>query len=230
MPKRDPLPEFIQLKRGDRHALVHPVDADTIAAALWDGADCTPVETGGRGPLLRFECNGEFGLVRRYLRGGLARHFMTEAYLFKRPGLKELAAHRVAYDRGLPVPKPLGVSWSLRGPLWRGAFATVELSGENLQSHLQRDRDANPEILAACGAAIRRMHDVGILHADLQVRNIFVHDGVAYLLDFDRARVLGTVGEALRQSNLLRLRRSFEKNGLAAPLFEQLRQGYERAS
>ncbi|MCK5862977.1 MAG: hypothetical protein KAH38_10855, partial [Candidatus Hydrogenedentes bacterium] len=83
------------------------------------------------------------------------------------------------------------------------------------------------EILMSCGARIRQMHDRGVYHADLQLKNIFVADTGIFLLDFDGARVVqGNVSPLSCARNLLRLQRSFEKLGYPPKLWQQLLDGY----
>jgi 3-deoxy-D-manno-octulosonic acid kinase len=86
-----------------------------------------------------------------------------------------------------------------------------------------------------CGAMIRRFHAVGVVHADLNARNILVGPGQAvHLVDFDRARIAEGDAAAFR-ANLARLRRSLEKlwpDALRADLddcWNQLLGGYGQA-
>ena len=61
------------------------------------------------------------------------------------------------------------------------------------------------------GAAIARFHRAGVVHADLNARNILVaEDGEIHLVDFDRARFSSNDASAFR-SNLDRLKRSLDK-------------------
>jgi 3-deoxy-D-manno-octulosonic acid kinase len=61
------------------------------------------------------------------------------------------------------------------------------------------------------GACIRRFHDHGVIHADLNARNILITgDNRVYLIDFDRAQIrLGAT--SLFQASLGRLKRSLHK-------------------
>jgi 3-deoxy-D-manno-octulosonic acid kinase len=67
---------------------------------------------------------------------------------------------------------------------------------------------------AAIGRCLRRFHDLGIHHADLNAQNIlFDPDGKVWILDFDRGRER-TPG-AWRESVLGRLARSLAKIDVA---------------
>jgi hypothetical protein len=58
------------------------------------------------------------------------------------------------------------------------------------------------------------------------VHNILVSGDRVWLLDFDRARVVSGAGPLARARNLLRLRRSVQKAGLPARVFDTIREGY----
>jgi len=217
---------FVRYLKGGRTALVLEDGAEEIRAALLEGAGCVPVETEGRGRLMRFRYQGGHGLVRKYWRGGAVRHLFKDRYLLENRPLRELRLHCYIYDKGLSVPKPLGVCWERSGIWFRGAIATVEVDAANLLAYLRSGASGAEETLRNCGALIRRMHDLGVFHADLQVRNILVGAERPFLIDFDRARVSGSLGSWSRARNLLRLRRSFQKCGLPELYFRQLCDGY----
>lgn len=229
MPDSNSLPEFVRVERNGRVALVHPEYRDAVADALLEGKGCQASGHIGRGTLQRFPYDAGTAVLRRYRRGGFIRHFLKETYLFVNRPLRELEVHRAAYDAGLSVPMPLGVSWDRRGPLFRGAIASAELDAVHLLDFLKQPGANLDETLDSCGAAIRRMHEAGIVHADLQIRNILLKNGQAYLIDFDNARRKRIVSSRGRDKNLDRLRRSFERTGVSLEYFKAIETGYARA-
>ena len=68
---------------------------------------------------------------------------------------------------------------------------------------------------AAIAGAIADMHDAGILHADLNLKNVLVRNPFdapeAYVIDFDRAELTARPTLRQRLANLLRLDRSVVK-------------------
>ena len=61
------------------------------------------------------------------------------------------------------------------------------------------------------GAEIRRFHAAGVVHADLNARNVLVgKKDAVHLVDFDRARI-SVRNAAAFEANLRRLRRSLDK-------------------
>ncbi|NIA12562.1 MAG: phosphotransferase [Nitrospiraceae bacterium] len=217
---------FTHISRGGAEALVREEWADVVSAALVEGEGCHPAGEGGRGALMRFAYPNGSGLVRRYRRGGVIRHFLKESYLLQNRPLRELGVHAFLQDEGLSVPVVLGAAWQRRGLWYRGAIASDEIASTTLLEYA-RERGAQAErVMDECGQLIRRMHELGVYHADLQVKNILIGEDRAYLIDFDNASRLPVVSDRLRARNLLRLRRSFEKHDLPGPLFRALCAGY----
>lgn len=212
--------------QGGKRALVRREWPDTVAGALFDGTGCVPSEKTGRGGLVRFPYAQGWGVVRRYLRGGVLGHFVQDAYFLVNRPRRELHIHARLFEAGLSVPEPLGVCWERSGPWVRGALATHEVEAENLFESLTRDPGGADDVLRRCGALIRRMHNLGVFHADLQVRNILVAVDRVYLIDFDKARLARRLTRLERARNLFRLRRSIEKNGLPLAAFEPICEGY----
>ena len=219
-----PLDAFRRVERGGRTALVHPEYAGAVADALLDGVGCEPADMSGRGVVARFPYGAGTGILRRYRRGGAVRRFLRESYLLVNRPLRELRVHHAAYAKGLPVPMPLGIVWERRGLYVRGAIATEEVAAVTL---LDASRNAEAAIaLPAAGRAVRRMHDTGLYHSDMQVRNLLVAGTEAYIIDLDNGRwCLMTPSRRLR--NLQRLQRSFRKEDIPDTAFWSFCSGYE---
>ena len=141
----------------------------------------------------------------------------------------EFCIHLIVLDKGIPAPALLGVQWERRGLLFYGALATELLPGVDLHSWLcdnRNETDSIQQTLKACGACIRLMHDKGIWHADLQLKNLIVGDAGIFLLDFDKAQAYQRLSNWKRARNLLRLRRSFSKRGHPAVFWQHTMDGY----
>ena len=201
-------------------------EATAVLGALFDGIGCSTGVGGGRGTIRYFPLSRGEGVLRRYQRGGVAACVLKDGFFGNR--MEREFDVMCSYRRdGGPVPEPLGVCWSRRGGFFRGAIATRRIPGQTLLEYLQGVRPAQADaVLRKTGVAIRHMHDQGVWHADLQVKNILVADNEIWLIDFDNARRAGTLGAVACARNLLRLRRSFEKHGLALDNFATLLAGY----
>lgn len=174
----------------------------------------------GRGRLRFFHLdNGETALVRTYHHGGIFRH-LTGDFFFTWPPrpFKEVAVTAEVSRRGVPTLEVLG-AWVERvgGPFYRGWLITRELKGAHdlwaaLQSEHYAEADGSP-LLRAVARSIRHMHDQGVCHGDLNLKNIMVRrEGnriMSYIIDFDKARLFSREVPADRaEKNLGRLLRS----------------------
>lgn len=197
------------------------------AAALLDNVGCESLDDAeGRGGILRFPLEDGAGVLRRFQRGGQARRVVRDWYFFVNRPWRELRVHVHAYRSGVSVPEPLGVLWEQRGPLFRGAIASRFVEAETLSRHFRTEGGRIDAALRTSGAEIRKLHEAGVVHGDLQTGNILVGPGGVYLIDFDKAKVRTSLRPLDRAHNLLRLRRSFEKRGLGRERFALVLEGY----
>ncbi len=224
--------EFETRTVGRMRLIVRCEGADGIAQALTTAENCTAVERAERGALRRFAWSAEReGLVRVCHRGGCIARLLGSHYLLvNRPG-SEFDAHWRVEQRGVPVPRVLGVLWERRGLWVSGALATELLAGPDLLAWLEvhASEECRPErtrMMESVGAVVRDMHRRGVWHADLQVKNIVVAAGLPHLIDLDRAVVGPVPGRVRCSRNLLRFRRSLQKNGLPDACFAAFLAGY----
>lgn len=165
----------------------------------WARGDLPPARAlpGGRGGVGAFPLRPDLAVVLRpYRRGGLVGRVNRSRYLgiAARPFGELRAAARLA-AAGVPTPEALGaaVLWDAPG-LYRGAFVTRELWGAaNLWRFLQQAPAAQRGVACAAAAAvIRRLHDAGARHPDLNLQNILVRRGNAgidaWIIDLDGLR------------------------------------------
>lgn len=196
---------------------------------------------GGRGQVLFCDppipgYGGEWAL-RHYLRGGSIARVLGDRYLWT--GLKrsrpwrEFMLTRTMRDEGLSVPRPVAARVTRSGLYSRADLITQRVP--DARSLHQRLREGSVAASDWCrvGAGIRRFHDAGYCHADLNSRNILIDvcDRV-WLIDWDRG-CWRPQGPWVRR-NLDRLRRDLEKRRrlhgdwpYSDSDFERLLKGYE---
>jgi serine/threonine protein kinase len=113
--------------------------------------------------------------------------------------------------------------WPAFGPFWSALIGTREERGARdlLDALLSAPSvDARRELLHEVGAAVRKLHDAGVDHRDLQLHNILsVEEGGErriVVVDLDKAvyHPRGGLSPKLRARNLGRLTRSAVKAGL----------------
>jgi 3-deoxy-D-manno-octulosonic acid kinase len=216
---------FIELQRPEGTAIVREDAAAVIADALLRDAGCETVWPGGRGKMQVFSFPGGRGVVRYYLRGGVMKKLFHDRYLQKRP-LAEFRVHYALQRAGLSVPELLGAAWTRSGLFYRGAIATRQVEGTDLGRLQQEQAEIPAERLRDCGRLIRQMHDFGVWHADLQVRNLLAGEDRCWIIDFDNARQMKSLSPLQCRRNLLRLLRSIEKNGFDMAIFNHICEGY----
>lgn len=173
----------------------------------------------GSGFPLRLE-GGPDLFARCGRRGGLARFITPDIYFgaSTRP-LRELAIANEARLRGIPIAEPLGVMIEAVAPgFYRSDFITRALSGMTLWQFLRADDDAvvRTHVVELARLAIDTMHNGGVLHADLNLHNLFVSKAgerlIVVILDLDKAQLFdGPVPSRRRRANFARLARSVRK-------------------
>ncbi|MCK6555376.1 hypothetical protein L6Q96_12485 [Candidatus Binatia bacterium] len=179
--------------------------------------------SGGRGGA-RLTGSGTHRIViRPYRRGGLPGRIVHDLYFGWQPRpFRELVETEALRARGAPVVEVCGavVHWAFP-VLYRGWLATRYVDGARTLWQLMSAAPAPADRMAACaaaGRAIRRLHDCGGRHPDLNLNNLLVSgtdaDWQVHLIDFDRPAV--RVGRDDPMVELARLRRSAAKLDPAA--------------
>lgn len=184
-------------------------------AESWQQNGCLVGLAEGRGSALLLETAYGPAVLRRYLRGGWAARFSRDRYLFtgferSRP-VAEFRLLATLWSQGLPVPQPLAAQCVRSGIFYTGSLMTRRILDVVPLADLLASDEAGCELWRAIGACIRRFHERGVVHADLNARNILVgHPAAVYLIDFDRARISKGAQRSFG-ANLGRLRRSLDK-------------------
>ncbi|HEX6751640.1 MAG TPA: lipopolysaccharide kinase InaA family protein [Longimicrobium sp.] len=235
-----PLADFVPMvdgrtrllvRRGWEDAAEHLSDPDTVRAddAVSGGREVHPVTTLPDGTRV---------VVRRYRRGGVMRWVNRVLYFGGNRAFDELRATERARAGGVRAPVVVAaIERPARLAGYRAWLATVLVAGgidfAAWLSDQGGDADRRAAVLREAGRQIALMHDAGVAHPDVNLRNLLVVAGEAepevYLLDFDRADVSATpVSAARRERDLRRLGRSARKlqAALAPGDWDAFRDGY----
>jgi Lipopolysaccharide kinase (Kdo/WaaP) family len=154
----------------------------------------------GRTAARVIEAPGGPWVVRHYTRGGRVMTVLGDRYLRFAPPrpFRELATSDRARAAGIATPEVMVATVSAHGLFLRGDIATryVPDSATLADITFGEARRGEPERIAAWEAAGRCVRDAamkGLVHADLNLRNILVagpaHEPRSLLLDLDRCRV-----------------------------------------
>lgn len=171
----------------------------------------------GRGEAWFVDFEQQHWVLRRYMRGGLVARFNKSHYFA--PSLKQTRAWKEwqllteLYTMDLPVPRPVAaqVCWRIINSGFYQAYLLLEkIPGANTLSQRLQQQVLDDDVWRQIGRLIRRFHDQGVYHADLNANNIlFDNAGRIYLIDFDRGEIRPS-GQ-WKDENILRLRRSLNK-------------------
>jgi 3-deoxy-D-manno-octulosonic acid kinase len=178
-------------------------------------------------------------VLRHYHRGGVISLLSPDRYLWRgeeqtRPFVEWSITYRL-HRAGLPVPAPLAARYVREGRTYRGDLITERLATVGSLAECLGYGALSIVTWISIGRCVRRFHDFGVCHADLNARNVLLSEEAVYLVDFDRCE-LRRAG-LWRDANLVRLRRSLEKvtYGLPADRFTEadwhaLLDGYRQSS
>ncbi len=166
-------------------------------------------------------------MVRRYVHGGLFAGIGRDLHFNPERALNELAVAEAACAAGVRSPRPIGIlARRAGGPFWRLAFLSAEVPKcEDLIHYCCRLGEYPPEtaaiqkrgVIREAATQVRKMHDAGILHGDLHLKNFLLQrrdapSPAVYIIDFDLARAMpGSLPAEKRLDNLKRLARSVRK-------------------
>lgn len=180
------------------------------------GNNAVQVGSGGRGGAWFLSGENRHWVLRRYFRGGLVSKLSRENYIYtgqKRVrSFAEFHLLQTMHELDLPVSEPVAACYHRFSGFYQTAIIVERLVGVLPFGDLCTAPD-NDEMWRNIGCVIRRFHDAGVYHADLNCFNILVDEHSVYLIDFDKSRIIDGASDnaAWKQRNLNRLKRSLNK-------------------
>lgn len=180
-------------------------------------ANCVRITEGGRGAAWFIDTpSQQHWVLRQFQRGGLPGKLIKNRYLYMGEAqvrsFREFRLLLWMRKQGLPVPDPVAAR-SCR-------FAKATYSASILLERIpgacslgERGPGQDEGSWQAAGECVRRFHDAGIYHADLNCTNILVSPSGIHLIDFDRGVQYAqhSPSSAWRRANIKRLHRSVDK-------------------
>lgn len=199
----------------------HPLSTALFEADYWQSRGLVVGEAPGRGSSLFLQARDhEQWVLRPYQRGGLIAKVNKQRYVWlgaeRTRAFREVRLTASLYEQGLPVPRPVACCVTRFGLTYEAALLTVRIPGARALASLLSAEEADEALLMRVGAMIKRFHQAGLDHVDLNARNILVDEaGKPWLIDLDRCR-LRPPGK-WQAGNLQRLERSVVKFASARP-------------
>lgn len=199
-------------------------DADLSPEAAWFDPDYWKRQGAGRalgtgrGIAVSAGPDGRW-VLRHYRRGGLPGRAVSDSYPWlgerKTRPVRELRLLAELLQRGAPVPRPLAARVDRHGTFYRGDLITERIA--DAATLAERAAGLAESGWQNVGRALRRFHDAGGWHADLNARNVLLAPSGVFVIDLDRGRLVEPGSRAQRR-NLARLERSLRKLGLMPTL------------
>lgn len=177
----------------------------------------------GRGAACIFRFHENEYVLRHYRRGGLMARLSDDRYLWRglaqsRPWREWLLLNEM-YRQGLPVPRPVAARVVRSGFFYAADLITQRLPEVMPLAEVLMARELSEQKWRDLGVTIRRFHQAGFYHADLNARNVLLNgEGQFFLIDFDKGEKR-IPQQGWQQENLERLQRSLRKFKRGEPQF-----------
>ncbi len=225
-------PSFSIIKKGNTTIYVKEGYKEIILPIAFDAGDLHSKKQGnidvkfGRGNYLSIPATGnvdERFIIKNCRHGGLLGKFFGSIFCKKNRPLNEIHINEIAFQKGVPSAEVIAIiERKIRGGFYKADIVSKEIPGAvdvaqflNVSS-LEKIFACKKSIIFVLARLIRDMHDAGIFHADLHLKNILLKEDLsgkfhAYIIDFDKSIVYQNLSIEQRIKNLSRLNRSLEK-------------------
>ena len=172
-------------------------------------------EATGRGKTYFVNFNKQPSVLRHYRRGGMVAFFNKDKYWWS--GVYNTRSWREWYllvklrDWDLPVPRAIAALAVRRGLFYTADILMEKIDRSEPLSQRLLEQKLDDAQWRKVGSTLRRFHQRGVYHADLNAHNILMkgYEDV-YLIDFDKGHLRETQ-RSWQLENLDRLKRSLKK-------------------
>ena len=185
-----------------------------FSSQYWLSENAITGQAIGRGTTYFFQHNQHEYVLRHYRRGGLIGKVLSDQYLYT--GLEQsrawqefkLLQHMQTLD--LNCPAPIAAMLSKNGVYYRADIISAKIPEAQDLHHILLEANLSADMWQKIGQTIAKFHNQQIYHHDLNIHNIMLDaKQEVWLIDFDKCGIKS--GNHWKQSNMSRLKRSFEK-------------------
>ena len=162
-------------------------------------------------------------VVREYWHGGMVGKIFKDLFCDGMRPVRELSVCEAASRGGIKTTEIIAiVKNNIFGPLYKFRLVTKEITESidliELVLHSGENQlfEQKKQIINELAKAVNDMHNAGIYHADLHLKNILVKSdpggGVhVYIIDLDKSKQYEKISFQRRMKNIMRLDRSVVK-------------------
>ncbi|KXF82729.1 3-deoxy-D-manno-octulosonic acid kinase [Enterovibrio coralii] len=181
---------------------------------FWQQKDAILGSATGRGTTWFVQTDTVPAALRHYRRGGLFGKLVADSYFFSgwenTRSAQEFNLLQYIKAQGIAVPRPLAARAIRDGMTYRADLLVEKVDGAKDLVDILMQTSLPADKYREIGELVRKLHDAGVCHTDLNIHNILLDDkGVFWLIDFDKCGRRN--GESWKAANLSRLLRSFRK-------------------
>ncbi len=217
---------IIQKKLGNEYILydstIFEDSADiSFSVKTWANRSAIIGFAEGRGTTFFVDYQGRELVLRHYKRGGKIAEYVEDKYLWL--GLaftrawREFKLLEYMQQCSLPVPRPVAAHVVREGLFYKADLITQRIRHSHLLLKELINNTLEQGHWVAMGSMIKRFHDHGIHHVDLNVKNILLDEGGRfYLIDFDKCNKRKPA-KNWKQADINRFKRSLNKALLLNP-------------
>lgn len=181
---------------------------------FWQQNDKVIGSAQGRGITWFVQTDTIEAALRHYRRGGLFGKLVKDSYKFSKwentRSYQEFQLLNTLIDAGVNVPRPIAARAVKNGLTYKADLLSEKIPNARDLVSILVEKRLSADIYKKIGQEIKKMHDAQINHTDLNIHNILIDDqDKVWVIDFDKC--FQQSGHDWKQSNLDRLKRSFEK-------------------
>ena len=168
----------------------------------------------GRGSVYFFRYSGMELVLKHYRRGGIVAIIFKDWYLGRRMertrAWREYHMLKKMRELNLPVPRPIAARVQMKKLIYKADLITERIMNARTFVDALNIEGDNLLVWKKVGQCIKKFHNTGVYHHDLNARNILVDsDMTVHIIDFDRCKFRSRGN--WRSRNMFRLKRSLAK-------------------
>ena len=181
----------------------------------WQQQDAIIGTAQGRGTTWFIKHEAQQWVLKHYYRGGLIGKILKDSYLFtgiaQTRSVAEFKLLSQLIEHKLPAPTPIACAVKRTGLCYQADLLTSRIANAKDLVAILSEQTVDKQLWQKVGKVVKRFHDHGVYHHDLNIHNILIDEQEkVWLIDFDRGKVIKPAAK-WQQANIARLQRSFFK-------------------